>query len=135
MSRTVMFALAAGLSMPVALPQPPSPQAAMTDADFIMKAAEAGMKEVEGAKLASDRTSNPDVKGFARRLVVDHSLINEELLRLSKSKNVTLTVALKTDLTELLKAGQPNAMTPEGAVSDRAFIDQIVKSHQEAIEL
>jgi len=138
MSRMVIFALAAGLSLQVA-PQPtqpaPAPQAAVTDSDFIMKAAEAGMKEVEAARLAAESTSNADVKAYARRLVVDHSITNEELLKLSRSKNVALTVALKTDPTDLLKAAQPNAAAPEAVASDRAFIDQMVTDHQAAIDL
>ena len=138
MSRMLMFALAAGLNLQVASPPPqqtPVPPAAVTDSDFIMKAAEAGMKEVEAAKLAAESTSNADVKAYARRLVVDHSIANEELLRLSKSRNVALSVVLKTDPTDLLKAAQPNAVAPEAAASDRAFIDQMVTDHQAAIDL
>ena len=64
----------------------------------------------------------------------DHTLINEELLKLSQAKNVTLQVTLKTDLTEPAKAGQAEA-TPDGLAFDRAFIDQMVKDHQEAVDL
>jgi putative membrane protein len=132
MSRILMFALAATLSMPVT---PREAQQATADADFIMKAAEAGMKEVEAARVAAEKASNSDVKMYARRLVVDHAIVNEELLKLSRSKNVTLKVALQTDPTELLKAGQPTPVTPEGVAFDRAFIDQMVQDHQQAIDL
>ena len=132
MPRILMFALAATLSMPVA---PQQTQQASTDADFIMKAAEAGMKEVEAASLASEKASNPDVKAYARRLIVDHSIVNGELLKLSRSKNVALKVALKTDPTEPLKIGPPAVAPPEGIAHDRAFLDQMVKDHQQTIDL
>ena len=132
MSRILMFALAATLTMPVASQET---QQATADADFIMKAAEAGMKEIEAAGVAAEKASNPDVKTYARRLVVDHSIVNDELLKLSRSRNVALKVVLKTDPTELLKAGQSNPATTEGIAFDRAFIDQMVKDHQEAIDL
>jgi putative membrane protein len=122
-----MFALAAGLSMPAASAQ------SMTDADFIVKAAEAGAKEVDVAKLAVEKASNPDVKGFARTLMIDHSIANEELLKLSKSKNVAVTVNLRNDPTESPKPGQPEAAAD--AAFDRGFIEQMVKDHQEALEL
>lgn len=132
MSPILMFALAATLSMPVVSQQT---QQASTDADFLMKAAEAGMKEVEAAGLATEKASNSDVKAYARRLVVDHSIGNDELLKLSRSKNVALKVALKTDPTEPLKIGPPAVAPAEGIAYDRAFIDQMVKHHQETIDL
>jgi putative membrane protein len=132
-----MLALAAGLSMPVAARQAPP---ASTDADFIMKAAQAGAMEVDVGKLASEKASDPDVKAFGRRLVVDYFVVNDELLKLATSRNVALTVALKTDPTEpFMKTGQGNATSDliglEGAAFDRAFIDRTVQAHQEAVDL
>ena len=151
MPSILTFALAAGLSMPAAFQQTqqtPAPQDSanqeagtpvMTDADFMLKAAEAGVKEVEVGKLAAEKASDQDVKAFGRRLVVDHSIANEELLKLSTTRKVALPVKLNTDLTEPAKPGQHAApadlMTLEGAAFDRAFLDQVVKDHQEALDL
>ena len=147
MSRIVMFALAAGLSMPLAAQIPPAP----TDNDFLLKAAEAGVKQFEVGKLASERALNPDVKAFGRRLVVDHSIVNGELLKFSKSRNLSLPGTLKIDPTELIgNSGQPNVvkidpanmpaasanlMSLEGAAFDRAFIDQMVIDQKDAVDL
>jgi len=134
MSRVLVFVLAAAFSMPAAARQA---QPAITDSDFIVKAAEAGMKGFEFGQLAAEKASNPDVKALGRRLVVDHSILNGELLKLSKSKGVALTVTLKTDPTVLLRPGAPTASlaSVEGPAFDRAFIDQMVKDHQEVFEL
>jgi putative membrane protein len=167
MSRFVMFALAAGLSMPAAAQTPaqtaaqtprpaqtPASQDSMkhdampvtTDADFLNKVAESGMKEVEVAKLAADKSANTDVKAFAQRLVTDHSKANDEVVKLAKDENVTLkmdpTKPMKADHGDMTKgdhatmhAGVTNLKTLEGAAFDRAFIDQMVKDHQDAVDL
>jgi len=135
MSRIVMFALAAGLSMPGASQQ--------TDADFMKKAADAGIVEVEVGRLAMEKASNADVKAYARTVVVDQARANEQLLKMSQSRNVSLNAeALKVDLTLPLTsdkgAMQPTTtqlMALEGAAFDRAFLDQVVKDHQQAIDL
>jgi len=151
MSRILMFALAAGLSMPVAAQQTPpaqdsrkpaSTKSAMTDADFVNKAAAAGIMEVATARLAMEKASNADVKAFARRLVVDHSTANEELLKLSQTRNVTLDAsAMKIDLTTpvsehaYMHGPAAQLKTLDGTAFDRAFLDQMVKDHQEVIDL
>ena len=147
MTRILMCVLVAGLSVPVATEQAPSPQDAkppvITDADFIKKAAEAGIMEVEVGRLAMTKASNADVKAYARRVAIDHSTANEELLRLSRSRNIALNAAaLIVDLTLPLKTDQANLhpatanlMTLEGAAFDRAFIEQMVKDHQDAVDL
>ena len=160
MSSLSTLTLAAVLAMPVALQTPAtpaqdakkqdSPKATMSASDFIMKAADAGMKEVDISKMAIEKTKNEDVKGFARRLVTDHSSANDDLLRFSKSRKVTLkadpTIAMKVDPTA--NPSRPPTMPPvdhhaahaslmvlEGAAFDKAYIDQMVKDHQQAVEL
>ena len=49
------------------------------DQNFIRSSAEKGKHEVEIAKMAVQRTSNPQVKTFAQRLVDDHTKINQDL--------------------------------------------------------
>lgn len=143
MSWILVSVLTAGLSLQVT--QQDATKPAMTDADFIMKTAESGMKEVQIAQLASEKASNADVKAFARRLVVDHSMLNEELAKLAKSKNVTLkddpTKPMKSDPSPATKPDPAAAHEPmnhmktlDGAAFDRAFIDHMVKGHEASIE-
>jgi putative membrane protein len=140
MSRILILAMIAGLS----IAQQPA-TAIASDADFLVKAAEVGMMEAEVAKVAMDRASHPDVKAFARRVFVDHTIANDEIVKLAKSKNVTL----KDDPTKPMKTDRPvptkpeHAATPamaslvamEGAAFDRAFVDQMVKDHLAAVEM
>jgi putative membrane protein len=49
------------------------------DVEFIRKASEGGLKEVEAGKLASEKASNAEVRAFAKQMVDDHSKSNAEL--------------------------------------------------------
>ena len=60
------------------------------DREFIMKAADGGMAEVELGRLAVNKASNSDVKTFAQRMIDDHSKANDELKQLAQTKNITL---------------------------------------------
>jgi putative membrane protein len=153
MSAFSTLTLVAILGMPVSLQQAAMPK---DPSGFIIKAAEDGLKEVEVSKMAMEKTQNEDVKAFARRLVTDHSIANDELLQFSKSRKITL----KSDPTAPMKAdpmktdpskppsastsmpGDPaahaahmNLMNLQGAAFDKAYIAQMVTDHKKAVEL
>jgi putative membrane protein len=123
--------------------QSPSASAA---SDFIVKAADAGLKAIEISMMVADKASNEDVKWFARRLVVDHSLFNHDLLEFSRSRNVTFaadpTGPMKRDPSVPIKADHPGAhpataqlMALDGAAFDKAYVDQMFKDQEAAFEL
>lgn len=70
---------------------------ALTDVQFVTKAAEDGQFEVEVAKLAADKASSPEVKSFAQMLVNDHSSANDKLRQIASSHNVALPASLPAD--------------------------------------
>ena len=159
MPRFLTLAVIAALSTPVTLEQAaPAPQKvnvdakkqeskaqALADAEFLMKVADAGMREVEIGRVAIEKASNSDVRAFARRLVTDHWISNEEVVKLAASKNVTLGInpasAMQVDNPLATKAdhgshgSSANLRTLEGAAFDRAYVDQMVKDHEEALAL
>src|ERR687898_1263696 len=60
----------------------------LTDADFVKKAASCGLAEVEMAKIAKDRATDPDVKKFAEKIVTDHQKVNKELEEIAKGASI-----------------------------------------------
>jgi putative membrane protein len=60
------------------------------DHEFLTKAAQSGMAEVQVAKLAQEKATSEDVKQFAKDLEQAHSKANEELQKLAEQKGVSL---------------------------------------------
>ena len=86
-----------------------------TDKDFLVKAASGGVMEVEGGKIAAQKARNADVKKFGNRMVNDHSRANDELRSLAARKGF----------------GLPNGRSSMNWKSDKAFMDTMVKDHEE----
>lgn len=61
---------------------------------FIEKAAVGGMFEVEAARLAEQKASNPQVKQFAAKLMEQHQQANDELKQIAQARGVTLPTQL-----------------------------------------
>ena len=112
-------------------PQPPNPtataQRSTVDSDFLAKATEGGLKEVELGKLASQKASNADVKAFANRMVEDHGKTNAELARIAGAN------APKPPADRL--APPAKLTTATGAEFDRAYMAEMVMAHQNTVAL
>lgn len=126
---------------PGAVTTPPAPAAASQDAgeskldgadeDFLEKAAHAGFAEVEGAKMAQEKASNPEVKAFADQMMKDHTKVNEELAALAKQKGYTPPTGPALMQTAKLKA---LGLTDESF--DRNYMSQMgVSAHEDTVEL
>lgn len=101
------------------------------DNDFVMKASAAGLAEVNLSELAARLGNNPAVKEFAQRMIVDHGKANKELLALANTKG--FTPAKKMDAKHQEMLGKLSKM--EGAAFDRAYMEGMVKDHEEAVKL
>jgi putative membrane protein len=101
------------------------------DKTFATKAAQAGIAEVAAGDLARTKATNEDVKGFADKMVRDHSAANAEL-RDAAAKS---SVVLPTDVSIEQKAAAERLSTFSGAEFDHAYVEQMVKDHTEAVEL
>jgi putative membrane protein len=101
------------------------------DSDFVMKAAQGGMEEVELGKLASSKGANASVKQFGDRMVSDHSKANDELKMAAQKDNVTVPSELskkqQDDVAKLNKL--------DGAAFDKAYAKMMVSDHKEDISL
>ncbi|KVV51831.1 DUF305 domain-containing protein [Burkholderia territorii] len=68
-----------------------------TDAEFVDKAGILGKTELQASQLALDRSSNRDVKAFARRMIDDHARMAAELRRLGAQKGVPVQTRMQVD--------------------------------------
>lgn len=95
---------------------------------FMKDAAEAGMAEVELAKLAKDRATNPRVKNFAEMMIKDHTAANNDLMTIARDKSVTLPSTLgkhQDHLEDLSKK--------KGAEFDKAYMKAMVDGHEDVV--
>ncbi|MBR8293128.1 DUF4142 domain-containing protein [Burkholderia cenocepacia] len=67
------------------------------DAEFVDKAGMIGKVERQASQLAFDRSSNADVKAFARRMLDDHARIADELRRIGAQKGVPVQTRMLVD--------------------------------------
>ena len=107
-----------------------APKAASADVRFARKAAEAGMDEVEGGKLAHERASNDAVRAFGSRMVHDHSTADARLQAIAASEGISLPRKLdksgEQDLDRLTKL--------KGHEFDTAYMKHNVTAHQKAVK-
>lgn len=99
--------------------------------EFAKKAALGGMTEVEASQLAVTKSTNPQIKDFARMMVTDHSKANEELKAIAKMKNMSLPASL--DEEHQKKVDELNKKT--GSDFDQAYVSLMVDDHKETLEL
>lgn len=102
------------------------------DRGFLENAAQGGLAEVEGSKLAEQKASSADVKSFAARMIKDHTMVNEELTKLASSKGYTPpkepSVVQRTELKAL------SAL--DGERFDKMYASRIgVAAHENTVKL
>ncbi|MEY8111890.1 DUF4142 domain-containing protein [Burkholderia cenocepacia] len=84
-------------------PGPTADEAGLTqrpigiDAEFVDKAGMIGKVERQAGQLALDRSSNADVKAFARKMVDDHARIADELRHIGAQKGVPVRTRMLVD--------------------------------------
>jgi putative membrane protein len=101
------------------------------DTKFANDAAVSGMAEVAAGKVASQKATNPQVKDFAKMMVMDHTKANEELMAIAKKKNITLPTAPDADHQKMLT----DLSTKTGKDFDKAYVDAMVNGHKKVASM
>ena len=102
-----------------------------TDTDFAKKAAEAGMAEISSGHAAEANGSSAAVKAFGKKMVDDHAKAADELKDVAAKSGVELP----TTMTAEQKAAGEKLAGLKGAEFDKAYAEQAVKDHEEAVAL
>jgi putative membrane protein len=100
------------------------------DSNFLMKAAEGNMAEVQLGELAKDKASNSSVKDFAQRMIDDHGRTLTEIQKMASDKAVTLP----DKLTGKFAATKERLSKLSGAQFDRAYMTDMVNDHREDVK-
>ncbi|HSV27971.1 MAG TPA: DUF4142 domain-containing protein [Candidatus Omnitrophota bacterium] len=105
--------------------------AAVTDKQFVADAASMGLNEVSVGRLAAERASSPQVRSFGRHMAEEHGRNNDRLR--AAASQAAVPVPSQPDREEIAKMDKLDDLS--GPAFDRAFVNQMVADHQEAVRL
>jgi putative membrane protein len=100
------------------------------DAEFIRKAAEGNLDEIQTAHLALQRSQDPQIRAFAERLANDHAKANADLQKIATAKGVELPKSVtphEDHINQRLLEKSPEKF-------DREVVDHWVKDHKKDIK-
>ena len=134
LSLLIALTLSAPVAMsaqPASVSTPPAPLSAQ-DTEFLRKAADAGMFEMQASQLAIQNAAQERVKEFARVMLVEHERIDGDLKSLAMIRKVELPEVLEGD--RMVDLGEVQQMT--GADFDRWYMEYVaVKAHEDGVKL
>ena len=102
-----------------------SAKLAPADRQFVRKAAEGGLAEVELGKLASEKADSPEVKQFGQRMVDDHTKANDQLKQVANEKGIPVPDKLSAKDA----ATKAHLEKLSGKAFDRAYMRDMVTDH------
>lgn len=100
------------------------------DSTFVMKAADAGMTEVELGKIAQQNAANDKVKEFGQMMVKDHSAAGDQLKKIAQSKSINIPDSLSSDSKKHIAELQKK----KGKEFDRAYMKMMVSGHEKVLK-
>ncbi|HEV8389165.1 MAG TPA: DUF4142 domain-containing protein [Dongiaceae bacterium] len=122
---------AAGQAAPLTVPQP-APQTvarmAPSDAMFAQQALSSSAVEIELARIAYVRAQSPEVRAFARQMLIDHRDMAIKLDNFGLERGYLVAWRIEPD-----RAGTIERMRSlDSASFDRAYMDEMVAAHEKA---
>jgi putative membrane protein len=92
--------------------------------------------EINPSKLAQQKAQNPQVKEYAQRMIKDHGMLEDSLRALERRENIS---PAPNPISQQLHSQTQSTMTRlqslSGAEFDQAYMQAMVQSHQEALNM
>lgn len=104
-------------------------QQAAIDKMFVKKAMQDNLAQVQLGELTLKNSSNDQVKQFARKMIEDHTKLNEQMRPVGQQ----LGVEIPTDVSKKDKSliGKMQGLT--GPAYDQAYLKDVVKDHKQGL--
>jgi putative membrane protein len=103
--------------------------ASANDRQFLRKAVDDDLAEVEMSRLAQHKASSQQVKGFAQTLVDDHSKTKDQLEKIASNKHIDIPKGLSAKN----QATKDWLAKFSGEQFDNAYMAEMVKDHQQDV--
>jgi putative membrane protein len=117
----MVLALSAGLD-------PLQAQGSQTE-QFVNQVAAENLMEVRLGQAAQQRATNPSVKQFAQRMVIDHTSMQKQWMAVAKKNDIDFKAEMSAR--HLQQAEQLRTLT--GAAFDQTYMGLMVQNHQENV--
>lgn len=104
-------------------------QLSQHDQHFLKQMAKDGEGEVQIAQMVESKTSNPQVKEYAKRMISDHRNLDRQIAQLMAKKGVTKPQPMTAEQKQL----KTKLQGLSGSALDKAFMQAQVKDHQEDV--
>ncbi len=98
---------------------------AAPDREFVRKAAQGGLAEVQLGQLATEKAASPEVKQFGQRMVDDHTKANDQLKQIAEQQGIA--VPDKLDAKDAATKARLEKLS--GKEFDRAYMRDMVTDH------
>ena len=102
-----------------------------TDVDFVIKAAEGGIMEVEAGNIAQQNSTNERVKAYATMMVRDHSNANNELKGMVSTRGVMIP---EDSIRMKHKSHLEMMQKMKGKAFDNHYMGMMVTDHKKTVE-
>lgn len=107
----------------------------VTDPQIAAIVVAANQVDIDAGKLAADKASSDEVKGFASTMVRDHTAVNQQAVDLVTRLKVTPE---ENDTSRALKDGGEKNLahlrTLSGKAFDQAYVDHEVAYHEQVLQ-
>jgi putative membrane protein len=113
---------------PLTVPQPVA-RVAPSDAGFAQQTAASNSAEIELARLAYVRAQSPDVRAFARQMLINHREMAIELDNFALERGYLVAWRIEPDKVATVE----RLSVLEGAAFDRAYMAEMVAAHEDAV--
>ena len=104
----------------------PDQQAAI-DKIFVKKTIQGGIAQVQLGQLTLQKSNNDQVKQFARKMIDDHTKLNEQMRPVAQQ----LGVEIPTEVSKKDKSRMSKMQALSGPAYDQAYIKEMVKDHKQ----
>jgi putative membrane protein len=113
---------------PLTVPQPVA-RVAPTDAAFSEKLAASNAAEIELSRIAYVRARSPEVRSFARQLLIDHRDMAIKLDNFALERGHLVVWQIEPEMASTIERLRPL----DGAAFDQAYMETMVEAHSKAV--
>ncbi len=101
-----------------------------SDKEFMEKASQGNVTEVEMGKLALQKSQNADVRAFAKKMIHDHTMLGKKMAPLMAEAGLKPSVSMNSEHQELYN--KLNGLS--GTEFDKQYAEAMDKDHHEDLK-